>query len=94
MKIFDKASNVVKASLQVEMADPEDKKDIGSSIPGTIAKILVKEGDAVEKNQLVAVVEAMKMETQITSAIDGKVESVLSKEGDTIESGELLIRLE
>ncbi|NMA48383.1 MAG: biotin/lipoyl-binding protein, partial [Tissierellia bacterium] len=47
-----------------------------------------------EKNQLVAVVEAMKMETQITSAIDGKIDAVFSKEGDRIEAGELLLRLE
>ncbi|NMA48982.1 MAG: pyruvate carboxylase subunit B, partial [Tissierellia bacterium] len=94
VKIFDKASNVVKTSVEVKMANPEDKKDIGSSIPGTVAKILVKAGDIVEKNQLVAVVEAMKMETQITSAIDGKIDAIFSKEGDRIEAGELLLRLE
>lgn len=94
VKVFDKASNVTKSNVEIKMSDPEDKKDIGSSIPGTVAKILVKIGDKVEKNQLVAVVEAMKMETQITSAIDGKVEAILSKEGERIESGQLLIRLE
>lgn len=94
VKVFDKASNVIKTSVEVKMADPEDKKDIGSSIPGSLAKILVQVGDSVEKNQLVAVVEAMKMETQITSSVEGKVEAIFSKEGDRIEAGELLIRLE
>ncbi len=94
VKVFDKASNVVIASDEIKMADPDDKRDIGSNIPGTVAKILVKVGDNIKKNQLLAVVEAMKMETQITSSVDGKVDAILSKEGSRIESGQLLIRLE
>ena len=94
IKILDKASNVVSTAVDTIMADPDNKKDIGSSIPGTVAKVLVKVGDKVKEKQLVAVIEAMKMETQITSAIEGTVSAVSFKEGDRIESGELLIRLE
>ena len=91
---MDKASNVISSSIEKQIADPDDKKDIGSSIPGTVAKILVKVGDEVKPKQLVAVIEAMKMETQITSTIGGKISSIVFKEGDRIESGELLMRLE
>ena len=94
IKILDKASNIMVKNIDIQMADLDDKKDIGSSIPGTVAKILVKAGESVEKNQLVAVIEAMKMETQITSSVEGKIKSVSVKEGDRIESGQLLIRLE
>ncbi len=94
IKILDKASNVTSKKIEVQMANVDDKKDIGSSIPGTVAKILVQQGEVVKENQVVAIIEAMKMETQITSAIEGKVQSISVKETDTIEAGQLLIRLE
>lgn len=67
--------------------------EIGSSIPGTVAKILVESGDRVEENQLVAIIEAMKMETQITAATTGIVAAIAVKEGQNIKAGKLLIRL-
>lgn len=94
IKVLDKASNIVASTEKVQLADPDDNKDIGSSIPGTVAKILVEVGDLVKENQLIAVIEAMKMETEITSSLEGKIESISVKEGDTIESSQLLIRLE
>lgn len=94
IQILDKATNLLKLDLETQLADANDPKDIGSSIPGTVAKILVKVGDEIKENQLVAVIEAMKMETQITSSTQGIVKSISFKEGDRIEVDELLIRLE
>lgn len=76
------------------MVDPENKLEIGSNIPGVVAKLLVKPGDKVEEKQLVAVIEAMKMETQVTSSMGGTVASIVVKEGQKIVAGELLIKLE
>ncbi|CAK7058763.1 pyruvate carboxylase [Tissierella sp.] len=95
IKILDKASNIVKeGAFTIQMADPENKLEIGSSIPGTVAKILIKTGEKVIEGQLVAIIEAMKMETQITAAAAGTVSSIAVKEGQNVEAGELLIRLE
>lgn len=95
IKILDKASNIVKeSSFKTQMADPENKLEIGASIPGTVAKILVKTGEKVGEGQLVAIIEAMKMETQITAATAGTISSIAVKEGQNVEAGELLIRLE
>ncbi|MCQ4922781.1 pyruvate carboxylase [Tissierella carlieri] len=95
IKILDKASNIVKeGAFTIQMADPENKLEIGSSIPGTVAKILIKAGEKVIEGQLVAIIEAMKMETQITAATAGTVSSIAVKEGQNVEAGELLIRLE
>ncbi|MDR3540208.1 MAG: pyruvate carboxylase [Desulfosporosinus sp.] len=74
-----------------QMADPDNKNEIGSPIPGTVVTLLVKEGDKVTENQPLAVVEAMKMETKITSSIAGIVSSVSVKEGQQVKAGELLI---
>ena len=53
--------------VKVPMADPEDKSQVGASIPGAVSKINVKVGDTVEKNQTLVTIEAMKMETAVTA---------------------------
>jgi pyruvate carboxylase len=75
----------------VVLADPEDKSQTGASIPGLVSKVNVKPGDAVKENQVVAVIEAMKMETSVVARMDGVIDQVLIKEGDNVKAGELLI---
>ncbi len=77
----------------VVMADPKDKGQTGASIPGMITKVNVKPGDIVEENQVLAVIEAMKMETSVVARMSGHVEEVFIKEGDTVKAGELLITI-
>jgi pyruvate carboxylase len=77
----------------VTLADPEDKSQIGSSIPGMVSKINVKKGDKVEVNQVVAVIEAMKMETSVVARMDGVVDSILINEGDNVKAGELIMTI-
>ena len=78
---------------QVEMADPEDKSQVGASIPGLVSKLNVKPGDRVEVNQVIAVIEAMKMETSVVARMEGVVDEILVREGATVKAGELMIRL-
>lgn len=94
IKILDKASNVKIEGIEKQMADPDNKLEIGANIPGTVAKLLVEAGEEVDENQAVAIIEAMKMETQITSSVKGKITSIGVKEGDMVEAGELLMILE
>ena len=75
-------------------ADPKNKKEIGSSIPGKIVKVLVSEGDSVKKGDKLFIAEAMKMETNIVANVDGKINNVFVREGDMVESGELLASVE
>ena len=77
----------------VVLADPEDKSQIGASIPGMVSKVNVKPGDQVEENQVVAVVEAMKMETSVVARMAGKVDQVFIREGASVKAGELLITI-
>ena len=84
------ASSSVKA---VVLADPTDKSEVGASIPGLVSKIHVKPGDKVTENQVIAIVEAMKMETSVTARMDGIVDEVLVQEGDNVKAGELMIKL-
>ena len=75
------------------MADPEEKRQVGASIPGAVSKVSVKVGDRVEKNQTLVTIEAMKMETAITARMDGTVASIEVKEGDTVKGGQLLLTI-
>lgn len=94
VKILDKISKTFETKNErILMADPQNKLEIGASIPGNILKILVKEGDKVKKNQSLIVIEAMKMETNIVSASDGTVESIIASEGKSVKTGELLLKL-
>ena len=77
----------------VTLADPEDKSQVGAPIPGLVSKINVKKGDKVKENQVLAVVEAMKMETSIVARMDGEIESILASEGDNVKAGELIITI-
>lgn len=79
--------------IRVPMADPEDKSQVGASIPGAVSKVEVKVGDQVEENQVLIVIEAMKMETAVTARMSGVVESVEVQEGDTVKGGQLLITI-
>jgi pyruvate carboxylase len=78
---------------QIHFANKEDDREIGANIPGTVIKILVAEGDEVKQGQPVAILEAMKMETNVLATQDGTVEKIYVKEGDSVKSAQLIARL-
>lgn len=62
-------------------------------LSGTVARILIEEGAAIEKDQVLVVLEAMKMETEITAPHAGTVGAVLVKPGETVSGGQALVEL-
>lgn len=82
-----------KQKVTMLKADPDNPKEIGSSIPGTVLKVLVNEGDEVEENAPLVVIEAMKMETEIVAAAAGVVKEIFVTDGQSVQSGELIIRM-
>ena len=89
VKIQDKNLEI-KADLKLK-ADKTNPQHLGSSIPGTVGKVLVKEGDAVTENMPLLTVEAMKMETTVVSKITGTVDKIYVQQGDTVSQDDLLI---
>ncbi len=59
---------------------------ISSAIPGKIVSVLVSEGDEVDSDSVVIVLEAMKMQNEIKAGIDGKIEKIMCKPGERIEA--------
>ena len=72
----------------------KDRMDIVAPLSGRIIEIMVKTGDKVRKDQVVAVLEAMKMDNELIAETDGTVTAVNVNEGDFISFGTTLIRLE
>ncbi|QIK71721.1 biotin/lipoyl-binding protein [Propioniciclava coleopterorum] len=66
---------------------------VTAPLSGSVARILVEEGDEIEAGQVLCVLEAMKMETEITAPAAGKVERILVSKGDAVAGGEALIEL-
>ena len=73
---------------------PADKKTLASPINGIVLEIPVKEGQVVKENDVLFVLEAMKMKTNISTAATGKIKSIRVKVHDTIEAGKALLAFE
>ena len=70
------------------------ERNIIAPITGSIAKIMVKNGQMVVKDEPVIFIEAMKMEYQLVATKSGKVSGLKNKKGDLIEKGETLLEIE
>ena len=89
IKVLDK--NLEIKSDRRPKADANNPSHLGSSIPGTVGKIFVREGDKVVKNTVLMTVEAMKMETSVVSKVDGMIDKIYVKEGEKVSQGDLLV---
>ncbi len=65
-----------------------------SPLQGTVLKVAVEEGDEVAEGDLVCVIEAMKMENEITAHRSGKVTSLPAAQGAAVAAGDLLAKIE
>ncbi len=92
IKVKD-TSIAVNAHNAVLYANADDPMEIGANIPGNIIKIMVKEGEAIEEKQPIAVIEAMKMETNILASAAGVVERIYVSEGQQVKAGEMIAKL-
>ena len=92
IKDNDMASSV-HAVATARMADENNPMEVGANIPGNIIKVLVCEGEQVAEKQPIAVIEAMKMETNILATADGVVDTIYVDEGQQVKAGELVIKL-
>lgn len=93
VRIKDKNANISSATSRIVYADSNNPTEIGASIPGTIIKVLVKEGEEVEDKQPIAVIEAMKMETNILATQTGVIDRIYVSKGAQVKSGELIAKL-
>ena len=81
-------------ATQTPVSTPIASTNGGTLVPaavnGAVWKILVKEGDRVEKDQQIMILEAMKMEIDITAPVSGVITKVLVSQTQAVEEGETL----
>jgi methylmalonyl-CoA carboxyltransferase small subunit len=77
------------ASVQAASANA-----VVAPLAGSVARILVEEGQEIEAGQVLLVLEAMKMETELTAPKAGKVARILVEKGTAVQAGEGLIELD
>ena len=74
-------------------ADRGEPGQVGAAMPGKVLQVLVRQGDEVQKGDVLAVTEAMKMETSITAPMAGTVERLEVAKGDQVQPGDLVVLL-
>ena len=71
-----------------------ERKICRSPVMGLVIKVNVEQGQAVQAGELVVVLEAMKMETNVTAPRAGIVKSVHVKPGDPVKVNQLMMEME
>ena len=80
-------------STATSAAAARNEGEIVAPVSGTLQSFKVEDGEAVVEGDLVAVMEAMKMETQIHAAKSGNIH-LLVKEGDYVQAGHALMTID
>ncbi|NKN33152.1 sodium-extruding oxaloacetate decarboxylase subunit alpha [Marichromatium bheemlicum] len=68
-------------------------QDVPAPLAGTVFKVLVKPGDQIASGDVVMILEAMKMETEVRTPEGGTVAAVCVSEGDAVQVGQALLTL-
>ncbi len=84
---------MIKSGIEAKQAAGGEATPVKAALPGTILKVLVEEGDSIEAGDVIAVVEAMKMETEIKSPVGGTVQSVEIEAGNHVQTGQVLVSI-
>jgi methylmalonyl-CoA carboxyltransferase small subunit len=72
----------------------DESKVCRSPIAGMVTRVNVQPGQQIQPNDLLLVLEAMKMETNVTSPVAGKVKTVTVAQGDGVQLNQVLVEFE
>lgn len=72
----------------------DESKVCRSPVSGVVVRVNVQPGQEIQANDLLMVLEAMKMETEITSPMSGRVAKVNAESGQAVQSGQVLVEFE
>ena len=75
-------------------ANVDEAKVSRSPVAGVVIKVNVEPGQELKTDDLMMVLEAMKMETNVTAAITGKVKAVRVQAGDAVKMNQILVEFE
>ncbi len=82
-----------KESIKTEEIASGDAVTVTAPMPGSVFDIKVNIGSKVTKGQVVAVLEAMKMETEILSPESGTISSISKNKGESVVLGDVILTI-
>jgi methylmalonyl-CoA carboxyltransferase small subunit len=82
------------AQIHAAGSDGEEAKLCRSPVTGLVIRVNVAPGQAVQANDLIVVLEAMKMETNVTAHRAGTVKSVRVAAGDSVKAHQIMVEFE
>lgn len=77
--------------ISKKQAEKGNVKQIGATMPGTVIRVLCKEGDEVQKGDHLMITESMKMETTIQAPFAGEIKRIYIEDTDQISTNDLLL---
>jgi methylmalonyl-CoA carboxyltransferase small subunit len=81
-------------------APPADAKPVNeelvcrSPVAGVVVRVAAQEGQSLQVGDILLILEAMKMETNITAPVAGKVASIKVKAGDPVQAGQIVVEFQ
>ncbi len=92
--VVERKKVVAKAPAAKQDGKDEMQDALRSPLPGTVVGINVKPGDQVKEGDSLIILEAMKMDNNLTAEKDGIVKNILVEEGDTVKENTPLVTFE
>jgi methylmalonyl-CoA carboxyltransferase small subunit len=92
--------NIGSAPLRVPAASPaenapaNEEKVCRSPVSGVVVRVAAQVGQTLQTGDILLVLEAMKMETNITAPLPGKIASIRVKQGDSVQGGQIVLEFE
>jgi methylmalonyl-CoA carboxyltransferase 1.3S subunit len=78
----------------VETSSAVESKVCRSPVSGIVASVIAQPGQTLQVGDVLLVLEAMKMETQVSAPVSGKVAAIKVKAGESVQSGQILVEFE
>jgi biotin carboxyl carrier protein len=82
------------AGAPVAGGSADETKNCRSPISGIVVKVSAQAGQSIQPGDILLVLEAMKMETNITAPVAGKVSKINVSAGDSVQNGQVLVEFE
>lgn len=82
------------AATPPEASNVVEAKVCRSPVSGIVASIAAQPGQTLQIGDVLLVLEAMKMETQVSAPVAGRVATIKVKAGDSVQSGQILVEFE
>jgi oxaloacetate decarboxylase alpha subunit len=83
----------VESATPAVAASAASERFVPAPLAGNVVQVKVKPGDTINRGDLILILEAMKMETEVRSTDSGRVVSVAVKSGDSVQVGQTLLTL-